>query len=261
MTHNKIIVTNELERSFVLCKPLLKRGLETKVVSDDGRSLIEEINRVKPSAVLLPSFMPLSDAVGVIHLAKTMRVGENTLYFVVGSGEGLKTINYIMNSGADYYFHMSTHSDVIAEKIRSFLDSSAGDGAGHSNGEASINAALTDLLIRDFLRKAGIPPHLKGFAYLEKALQLELAGGKGPLALTKHIYPFIAKTFGTTDLRVERDIRNAVAAAWNDCVKNGTQFENIIFSKCASRPSNREFLGLTLFELRRNLLHRTKAIS
>lgn len=261
MKCNKVIITGELERSFALSRPLLKKGLETKIVSDDGKALIEEINRMKPGAVLLPAFMPFSDAVGVIRLAKTMRVGEHTLYFVVGSGEGLKTIHYIMSNGADYYFHMATKPETIAERIFLFLEGTErGGAAAEHDREGRPDDTAPEVLVKDFLRGVGISPHLKGFAYLDRALHIELASNKGPLPLTKQVYPAIAREFGTTELRVERDIRNAVAVAWSDSEKSGSVHDNVIFSKCSSKPSNREFLGLTLFELRRRLLNRSEAI-
>ncbi len=250
MRNNRIIITCELEKNFRLCEPLRERGLSTNVVEDDGKLLLEEINCLNPGAVLLPSFMPLQDAVGVISLARRMKTGvDDTLYFVMGNGEGIKTINYIMNNGADYYFHVSAQTNAIVDKIMTFFEDTEYEPLPHyalPRGRADGGSA-----VREALRSVGILPHLKGFSYLNDAVVMGLKSVKGPMPLTKQVYPVIARKYDTTELRVERAMRNAIMVAWSNFEKNSYKGDNFIFSKCAERPSNREFLGLVTFELKR----------
>ena len=60
----------------------------------------------------------------------------------------------------------------------------------------------------------GVPAHLKGYHSLRKAIimteqNLDVVG-----SVTKVLYPTIAKSFRTTDQRVERAIRNAIEVSW-----------------------------------------------
>jgi len=64
------------------------------------------------------------------------------------------------------------------------------------------------------LHKMGVPPHLKGFAYLRDAVILYLREGYYAGGLTKEMYPALAEKYKTTMSGVEAGIRNALAAAW-----------------------------------------------
>lgn len=260
MKNTRIIITGGVERSFGLSDLLTRQGLEPEIVNDDSRSLIEEINRIKPKAVIMPAFMPLQDAVGVINLAKTMRVGEDTFYFVMGSGEGVKTINYIINNGADYYFYMSSKGEAIAEKVAAFFETPDIRPAQCITAEVDDGSYLLEPCTREVLRTAGILPHLKGFSYLEAAVRMSMKNAKGPVPLTKQVYPSIARDFETTEIRVERAIRNAITVAWTDYERRAIKNDNVIFSKCTDKPSNRAFLGLITLEIRRRLIGRREAV-
>lgn len=259
MRNNRVLVTGELERNFGLCGMLAERGLSANVVRDDGQQLMEEIAKVNPKAVMLPSFMPLQDAVGVINMAKNLKGDrDDTLFFVMGNGEGVKTINYIMNNGADYYFHMATQTKVIADKVRCFLEEDSGQlDTYRPDYTFSVSPkADRDTIIRELLRAIGIMPHLKGFVYIQDALDMKLKSTVGALPLTRVIYPALAKKYETTELRVERAMRNAIMVAWANYQKtqrHSYRGRNPVFSACESRPSNREFLGQVMAELQKIL--------
>ena len=67
--------------------------------------------------------------------------------------------------------------------------------------------------IHKLLYEWGVQPHLVGFDYLAKAVELVLEDPKRLHLITKDLYPSIAKAFGSTSSRVERGIRHAVCNA------------------------------------------------
>lgn len=58
------------------------------------------------------------------------------------------------------------------------------------------------------LRKIGAKPALLGYKYTIEALKITLEDDNAIYALTKHIYPSIAKKFNVTSHSVERAIRH-----------------------------------------------------
>lgn len=252
MRNSKVLVTSVLEKSFGFADILEDRGFDPFVFEEGSKSLVEEINRLKPGAVLLPVFLAMQDAVSIINIAKQMCEGcDDTLYFVMGGGEGMKTINYIVNNGADYYFHITTSTVAVVEKMLSFFDEDyeqtielfAEKREGHSD---------RDMVTRELLRETGVLPHLKGFLYLSDAAVMGIECQQWPIPLTRTVYPALAEKFETTQLRVERAMRNAILVAWANFDKEKDK-KNPIFSKCQERPSNREFLGLVNYELKKRL--------
>ena len=63
-------------------------------------------------------------------------------------------------------------------------------------------------------------------------------------AITKVLYPQVAKTFGTTPSRVERAIRHAIEVAWNrgDLDVLDKYFGNTV-SASKGKPTNSEFIA------------------
>ncbi len=97
-------------------------------------------------------------------------------------------------------------------------------------GSQSFSPEIGRMLIR-----AGVSPHISGFAMLGTAVRLTLEGGGGH-KITGDLYPEVAKLFGTTPYSVERNIRTAIARAWSlGALKN---FYDGIGMYADHRPSN-----------------------
>ena len=64
-------------------------------------------------------------------------------------------------------------------------------------------------------------------------------------AITKVLYPQVAKTFGTTPSRVERAIRHAIEVAWDRGDLDTLQrFFGYTVSNTKGKPTNSEFIAL-----------------
>ena len=64
-------------------------------------------------------------------------------------------------------------------------------------------------------------------------------------AITKQLYPGIAKSFGTTPSRVERAIRHAIEVAWSrGRVETIDQIFGYSIHSGKGKPTNSEFIAL-----------------
>ena len=66
------------------------------------------------------------------------------------------------------------------------------------------------------LKKAGIPSHIKGYEYLGEAIEMVAKDRNNVYAITKTLYPSIAKKFKATPSQVERAIRFAVEQSFSN---------------------------------------------
>lgn len=91
----------------------------------------------------------------------------------------------------------------------------------------------------------GIPPHIKGYQYLRTAIKMCIKDTNIISAITKRLYPDVAKEYDTTPSKVERAIRHAIEVCWNrgkiDNINN--LFGSQVFTK-NDRPTNGEFIAL-----------------
>ena len=98
--------------------------------------------------------------------------------------------------------------------------------------------------VTGLLQKLGFLVNHKGYQYVRAAL---IKGYKDPSLLehiTKGLYPELAKEFNTTPIRVERNMRLAIEAAWNR-----SQFEILhpyfghTYNFDRNKPTNSEFIA------------------
>lgn len=68
--------------------------------------------------------------------------------------------------------------------------------------------------IYDILNELGVPFNIRGRHYIMRAVELIYKNGR--MAITKEIYPQIAKEFDTQPPRVERGIRHAVEKVFSN---------------------------------------------
>ena len=80
------------------------------------------------------------------------------------------------------------------------------------------------------------------------------AGCKPANAITKVLYPQVAKTFQTTPSRVERAIRHAIEVAWDRGDLDTLQrFFGYTVSNTKGKPTNSEFIALIADKLQLQL--------
>ena len=104
-------------------------------------------------------------------------------------------------------------------------------------------AALVPTIHRS-LGQLGTPAHVRGYRYLAYALEL-VVQEEGLLdAITKGLYPRIARKFDTTAARVERALRHAIELTWDrgDIQVLYSYFGNTV-SAAKGKPTNSEFVA------------------
>ena len=69
--------------------------------------------------------------------------------------------------------------------------------------------------VTNMLHEIGIPAHIKGYHYLRDAIIMAVNDMDVLNAITKILYPTVAKKYQTTSSRVERAIRHAIEVAWS----------------------------------------------
>lgn len=104
------------------------------------------------------------------------------------------------------------------------------------------------LLERDvtgMLHKIGVPAHIKGYQYLREAIIYSVEDPEMLGAVTKILYPAIAKRSHTTSSRVERAIRHAIEVAWNrGCEEVLEEIFGYTISVGRGKPTNSEFIAM-----------------
>ena len=103
--------------------------------------------------------------------------------------------------------------------------------------------------VTGILRDIGVPAHLMGYRYLREAIVLTVNNMSLLDAVTKKLYPAVAKAYDTTPSRAERAMRTAIGAAWKRGDEQALKmhFGNAV---CLSdKPTNSEFIAMVADQL------------
>ena len=85
----------------------------------------------------------------------------------------------------------------------------------------------------------------RAIEYLREAILIAVNDMDVINAITKVLYPQVAKTFATTPSRVERAIRHAIEVAWDrGDLETLQRFFGYTVSNTKGKPTNSEFIAL-----------------
>ena len=105
--------------------------------------------------------------------------------------------------------------------------------------------------ITNVIHEIGIPAHIRGYMYVREAITLVVNDIELLSAVTKELYPSIAKKFNTTPSRVERAIRHAIEVAWGRAqVETINNLFGYTINNEKGRPTNSEFIAMVADKLR-----------
>lgn len=111
--------------------------------------------------------------------------------------------------------------------------------------------------VTDMLHEIGIPAHIKGYHYLRDAIIMAVEDMDVLNAITKVLYPTVAKKYQTTSSRVERAIRHAIEVAWSrGKLDTLDELFGYTVSNGKGKPTNSEFIALIADTIQLEYKHR-----
>ncbi len=234
------------------------RGLDVSMTEKDGRTLLEAIGRRSPDVVIMDYFLPRLDAIGVLRAldgvqgtAEAAQGRKRPLMMIMCGFDNPALEREAMSAGADYYFLKPFDAGEMAGRILALC----GDAPEPERQEhtPSQHASL-EMQVTEIIHQIGVPAHIKGYQYLRDAIMLAIGDDQIINAVTKRLYPAVAKKHGTTSSRVERAIRHAIEVAWDrgDVDVLNSYFGYTIHNS-RGKPTNSEFIAMIADKFRLQL--------
>ena len=225
----------------------------------DGNKVLEQIYQCQPDAVLMDAFMVHRDALSVMQEVNRSGFSPKPLFFVVSSTDNPRLENTLLAGGADYYLLKPFDVDMLAQRISTLTRSQAlpnptlpltGEGnSGEPMGEPDL-----EILVTQVIHQIGVPAHIKGYHYLREAVILAIKNVDIINAVTKQLYPTVAKKHDTTSSRVERAIRHAIEVAWDrGDIDTLNSYFGYTINTGRGKPTNSEFIAMIADKLRLDL--------
>ena len=241
----KFLMSDTSAEVTAACREALElKGVEVTVVEKDGLKVLQKMLSVRPQVVLLDAFMPGLDALAVKQ--KYNAAGErHTAFFVTGAFQSEEMVQELLDEGFAYYFIKPFDENVLASRVLKVA-------LGHEKRVLVQTSVDSDeLTVTEILHQIGVPAHIKGYQFLRDAILLTMDEPDYINAVTKRLYPEIAKKNGTTASRVERAIRHAIEVAWDrGDVDTLNSYFGYTIHNLRGKPTNSEFIAMIADKMR-----------
>lgn len=235
-------------------------GLSVIGRADNGKDAIDMIKDTQPDVVLLDLVMPQMDGITVVeNIKKKTSMLKNPAFIILSAVGGEQMTEEAFQAGANYFLMKPFDKDILVNKIRRIgkrpvrpvpgkvleapLKAATPEEAAMNREEYMKEHLETD--ITKMLHELGIPAHIKGYQYLRDAISMVVRDREMMEAVTKILYPEIAKKNYTSSSRVERAIRHAIEVAWG---RGSQEVIDELFGYTIStgkgKPTNSEFIAL-----------------
>ena len=235
-------------------------GLSVIGRADNGKDAIDMIKDTQPDVVLLDLVMPQMDGITVVeNIKKKTSMLKNPAFIILSAVGGEQMTEEAFQAGANDFLMKPFDKDILVNKIRRIgkrpvrpvpgkvleapLKAATPEEAAMNREEYMKEHLETD--ITKMLHELGIPAHIKGYQYLRDAISMVVRDREMMEAVTKILYPEIAKKNYTSSSRVERAIRHAIEVAWG---RGSLEVIDELFGYTIStgkgKPTNSEFIAL-----------------
>lgn len=251
-TMYKVLLADNSTEFGKSCVELLKeKGMEVIVCSKDGKELLENITISKPDVVIADLFMPNLDLIGVAQTVKNSTVLQ-PLFIGLSASNNAILEKEMLNCGIAYLLIKPIDIGLLCDRIIQLMSWKV---ISNPSKEINfINDTQLELMVTEIIHEIGVPAHIKGYHYLRHSIIMVIKDAKVINAVTKLLYPSVAKYFNTTSSRVERAIRHAIEVAWD---RGNIDVLNSYFGYTIQnergKPTNSEFIAMIADKLRLQL--------
>ncbi len=223
-----------------------EEDLEVTGCAADGMEALALVTEQNPDVLLLELVLPKLDGLGVMR--KLSDTGRSPSVLVLTGFVNAHVVAEAAELGAAYFISKPCDTPQLLERIRQFGRARSSVPAlvprqsafAQPRQEPSLESVVTEII-----HEIGVPAHIKGYQYLREAIILTINDMDVINAVTKVLYPEVAKKFNTTPSRVERAIRHAIEVAWDrGDVETLQKFFGYTVSGIKGKPTNSEFIAM-----------------
>ncbi len=200
----------------------------------DGTEALQILEQCRPDIAVLDLILPGTDGVQILRQLKERE--ERTRAIVLSAFCTDQVVAESMSLGAAYFLPKPCEAGTLLDRMQAVL----GPAAAPEEQETTLKNRVTSVI-----HEIGVPAHIKGYQYLREAIMIAVGDMEVINAVTKVLYPAVAKRFATTPSRVERAIRHAIEVAWDrGDLETLQKYFGYTVSNAKGKPTNSEFIAM-----------------
>ena len=228
----RVLLADANEDFRALLKESVERTGEFEVIGSvgDGAEALRLVEEELPDLVVTDMILPGLDGFGLMR-----RAGNKSRFIVTSAFCSDRVVAEAMHLGAAFFFPKPCEAESLLEQMRAVME----------EPEAVSQPLELKNMVTAIIHEIGVPAHIKGYQYLRESIMIAVEDMDVINAVTKVLYPEVAKRFSTTPSRVERAIRHAIEVAWDrGDLETLQRFFGYTVSNTKGKPTNSEFIAM-----------------
>ena len=238
MNIRKTVLLADANENFrALLQEIIEKSEQFRIIGSvgDGVEALAVIEQSQPDMVVMDTVLPGLDGLSLLHQLKERGTAAPKV-IITSVFCTDQVVGEALSLGVSYFLPKPCEGKALLERMTGIFSQPAApeDQAGQLKN-----------LVTAVIHEIGVPAHIKGYQYLREAIMIAVDDMEVINAVTKVLYPAVAKRFATTPSRVERAIRHAIEVAWDrGDLETLQKYFGYTVNSTKGKPTNSEFIAM-----------------
>ncbi len=238
-----VLLADANEEFRTMLKESIEKSGEFAVVGSvgDGASALRLVEEKKPRLLLMDLLLPELDGFGLLDRMAALPQKPKTILLTAAYRSEI--VARAMERDVSFFMPKPCEMGSLLERMRQAA------GAEAAVEEDELHALQRQ--VTAVIHEVGVPAHIKGYQYVREAIIIAVQDMDVINAVTKVLYPEVARRYNTTPSRVERAVRHAIEVAWDrGDLETLQRYFGYTVSNTKGKPTNSEFVAMIADKIR-----------
>lgn len=230
----RVLLADASAESRILLREAMEQtGIFHVDTARTGEEVLQRAAAQPPELLVMDVMLPELD--GLCVLRALQEQGTAPLTILISSFVSDPIMAEATELGVAFFLPKPFYPEALLDRMRRLL------GPAEAESRPSLKARVTRTLYT-----LGMPSDLVGYQYLREAILIAAPDiSIATSAMTKQLYPEVARRYRTTVSRVERSIRHAIETAWDRASPETLRaYFGETVSASRGKPTNSEFIAM-----------------
>ena len=225
----------------MLCQIIEKTGeFEVVGATGDGLNALQMVTEKKPQLLIADILLSELDGFGLLD--RLAPLDDNPKTILVSALYGDQIVAQAMEKNVSFFMPKPCETESLLERMRQAVGMDC---------VVESEAQVLEREVTAVIHEVGVPAHIKGYQYVREAIIIAVQDMDVINAVTKVLYPEVAKRYATTPSRVERAVRHAIEVAWERGDLDTLQrYFGYTVNSSKGKPTNSEFIAMIADRIR-----------